>query len=229
MAVLIPEYSLGARGRSVSSRPRALACAIFSLLVLSAGCSDSPGDVETPSADGPLSANAGSGGNGLYPPPGARDGWRGTFGGFVLCSESGAPITIDHVRWDVAEPPKNVAAYLRTVNVPEKPDQDVDYLPLGSALGAPPSFTQPYAQRKIGGSFSDEVTGTVVDQTCEQNRTGERDRFTELVFVLDVGRSGGRVTDATVEYTAEGKQFILPIQWQMVACGTAIADGTCDR
>jgi hypothetical protein len=170
---------------------------------------------------GPLqSGRAGAvGGNSLYPPRG-EEVWAGTFGGYTLCTRGGVPVTLRRVSWQASQPPRRLELYVRSV-----PDGGGD-IPIGSALGMPPRFAEPYADGPVAGTFSSDVAGTVVRRPCGKPiRAG--DGFTELLFTLHVGPAGAAVVSATIHYTARNEDFALPLTWQMVACGTKVDPKVC--
>ncbi|WP_406392027.1 hypothetical protein OG806_13135 [Streptomyces sp. NBC_00882] len=123
--------------------------------------------------------------------------------------------------------PRSVSLKLRTVT-PQVWKATVDAGQVGAALGAPPHFQQ----RKVPGDYKDARTGSRITQSCaDQDKEGTG--FTELLFVLDVGKQGGYINTAWIDYQVNGSPYTQRLDWKMVACGSRIphtVDGTvvCD-
>jgi len=177
-------------------------------------------------AGGPLSATLDVGGNAVRPP--GVSPWKVSFGHYVLCSiQPGADITVEKVTiTDVPFPPQTVEVWLRTVSQSDFPASGripTPLQPFYSARGAAPAFAEPYADPAAAGRFSRDVAGTEVLQTCKE--TKERTKgYQELVFTFEVDDEGARVDSFTIDYTADGSAYRLPVSWNMVACGTDIED-----
>ncbi|MGW6906807.1 hypothetical protein [Streptomyces sp. NPDC054940] len=107
-----------------------------------------------------------------------------------------------------------------------KASVDAGYI--GAALGEPPRFQK----RKAPGHYADVRTGSRITQSCaDQDQEGSG--YTELLFVLDVGKQGGFIDAAWIDYHVDGKPYTLRLDWKMVACGSKVpqtVDGTvvCD-
>ncbi|SCG06282.1 hypothetical protein GA0115258_13298 [Streptomyces sp. LamerLS-31b] len=181
--------------------------------------------VEHVSGAGPLQSHTDTGTTSVYAPKKAP--WTVTFGSYLLCSTSGDPITIDGIRYRTPVKPKSVSLKLRTVT-PRVWKATVDAGQIGAALGAPPHFQQ----RKAPGEYKDVRAGSRITQSCaDQAREGAG--FTELLFVLNVGKQGGYINTAWIDYHVNGSPYTLRLDWKMVACGSRIphtVDGTvvCD-
>ncbi|MFJ9968807.1 hypothetical protein [Streptomyces avermitilis] len=181
--------------------------------------------VEHASGDGPLQSHTDTGTTSVYAPKKAP--WTVTFGSYLLCSTSGDPITIDGIRYRTPVKPRSVSLKLRTVT-PEVWKATVDAGQIGAAVGAPPHFQQ----RKAPGEYKDPRAGSRITQSCaDQDKEGTG--FTELLFVLDVGKQGGYIDTAWIDYHVNGDPYTLRLNWKMIACGSRIphtVDGTavCD-
>ncbi|MFJ2847770.1 hypothetical protein ACIPD2_40105 [Streptomyces griseofuscus] len=181
--------------------------------------------VEHVSGAGPLQSHTDTGTTSVYAPKKAP--WTVTFGSYLLCSTRGDPVTIDGIRYRTPVKPKSVSLKLRTVT-PRVWKATVDAGQIGAALGAPPHFQQ----RKAPGEYKDVRAGSRITQSCaDQAREGAG--FTELLFVLNVGKQGGYINTAWIDYHVNGSPYTLRLDWKMVACGSRIphtVDGTvvCD-
>ncbi len=107
-----------------------------------------------------------------------------------------------------------------------------DSAPFGSSRGSPPRYDRSAGHAAIG-TYTKGVRGVVVSERCDASiEAGNRltrgvlpdSPLTELLFTLRVGRRGGSIADAYVDYTSGGAPYTLHIQWQMVACGRGITD-----
>lgn len=189
-------------------------------------CDGSSAEEDRGVSVGPLSVGTGSGGSGLYPPPGVQE-WRGTFGGFVLCSKTDAVITLDRVRVTTLVDPEDLDIFVRTVEPTKaKVVDESAFIPLGTALGGAPAFDEPYVTGPVEGSFSRRVAGTVVDEPCGSNANAVNG-FKELLFTMQVEESGGQISSAEIDYSADGQEHTLLVDWQMVACGKDVDDEIC--
>jgi hypothetical protein len=181
--------------------------------------------VEHVSGDGPLQSHTDTGITSVYAPK--KTPWKVTFGSYLLCSTGGDPITIDGIRYRTPVKPNSVSLELRTVT-PQLWRTTVDAGQIGAALGAPPHFRQ----RKAPGEYRVARAGNRITQSCtDQDKEGTG--FTELLFVLDVGRQGGYIDTAWIDYHVHGDPYTLRLDWKMVACGSRVphtVDGTavCD-
>ncbi|MGW3118459.1 hypothetical protein ACWDBW_15195 [Streptomyces sp. NPDC001107] len=170
--------------------------------------------VEHVSRDGPLQSHTDAGTTSVYAPK--KTPWAVTFGSYLLCSTDGAPITIDGIRYRTPVKPKSVSLKLRTVT-PQLWKATVDAGPIGAALGTPPHFQN----RKAPGDYRDARAGSRITQSCaDQDKEGSG--FTELLFVLDVGRQGGYIDTAWIDYHVHGDPYTLRLEWEMVACGSRV-------
>lgn len=215
------------RGRAAA--PRAAAAAAGALLVLTgcAGAADAPttpiGKAGDRSTSGPLSATLDGGGNAVLAPPVTP--WKVSFGHFVLCStRPGAAITVENVTLDDVEvAPRKVDMFVRTVSPSDFPSSGpipTRLQPLYSIRGSAPHFSEAYADLRAAGSYRGSVAGTRVTQACE-DAVERVNGYQELLFTFAVGEEGARVDALTIDYSADGRPYRLPVRWTMVACGTA--------
>lgn len=177
--------------------------------------------VEHVNGEGPLQSDTAQGTTSVYAPDDVP--WAVTFGSFLLCSTSGEPIVLDGIRHHSPVEPRSVSLKLRTVT-PRMWKASVDAGYIGAALGEPPHFVK----RKAPGHYADARAGSRIAQSCaDQDREGAG--YTELLFVLDVGESGGFIDAAWIDYHVGGKPYTLRLDWKMVACGSKVphtVDGT---
>lgn len=211
----------------------------ITLITVMTSCSGGEQESKRPvsdSAEGPLSGGVGAGGSSLDPPAG-RTRWFGTFGAFVLCRKNDAiRIELERVRYRIAERPISVTPMLRSFSLAElqplSRSARADFNPVLAALGRPPRFDQPYAtELSMPGNYTSTIAGLEITPTCKEKLAAEdalstgripSTTFTELMFVLEVDRDGGRVDKAFVDYLANGKPRTLRLDWEMAACGSAI-------
>jgi hypothetical protein len=195
--------------------------------------------VDGPGVEG-LSVTAGSGGQSVHRPAGVHGRWRATIGSFVLCLQGRqVPARILDVRPRPVPglAPVAVAVWVRTVSpaavaAAARPRR-LDFEPVGSALGAPPRWVQPYRDAAYPGEYSTRVRGLVVSRPCTStaaaNAAIDRGRvpavgFRELMLALTVDRRGGRVHGFDVTYEQGGVRRVVRADWTMTACGTAVHD-----
>jgi hypothetical protein len=187
---------------------------------------------DEPAGAAPLQVSAGVGGSGLYPPARrlwSQDTWRGSFGGFVLCASRGAAVRLVDVRLHSDVEPEHVRVFLRSV--PPRPPGSAApaYDPIGSALGAPPDFDEPYVTQTVAGSFSRQVAGAEVNRPCDGQGTRAKTGFQEIVFTMQAGAEGARIDSADILYEFQGEQHTVSVAWTMVLCGTRLDADTCPR
>jgi hypothetical protein len=216
-------------------------------LGLAAGCANHshvadrrlPVRVDGPGVVG-LSATAGDGGQSIYPPHAAPHRWVGTAGSFVLCTRGRyAPARILDVRARVTpgKDPVAVTFWLRTVTraavAATPPRRRTGYEPVGSALGAPPRWDQPYRDAVYPGDYSRGLRGLVVHESCAATQAAwariDHHRvpatgFRELMVTLAVDDRGGQVRGVDITYEQDGERAILRTTWSITACGTAVRD-----
>lgn len=181
--------------------------------------SDEPGVTDpSPSQDGPLQTDVGSGGSGLHAPK--RTPWSGTYGGILLCAVDGADVVVSAIRYESQVQPTGTASYLRTV---AESDGSRVRSPLIASLGEAPDL--------LGVDFEAtslvEAVGATIDYPCA---TDGGPGFVELLTTMTVGETGGWIERMTVEYTSDGVAYELPVDWTFISCGSAITDpDTCGR
>ena len=191
-----------------------LACvAVLSLL----GCDEGdPGSNEraTDTRGAYLSVNTTSGGVSVDAPRHAGE-YTATFGSFVLCKGRGVKdVVIDGVRTSSQHEPDQLQVSLRTGGGS----------PVASILGSPPGFSEPYAGQPLDGVITTEVKGLHVSSSCRQLRRGDAKDVQELLFTMSTGPNGGDIDKEFIDFTADGEPRTLPVNWQMVNCGTAYVD-----
>lgn len=181
------------------------------------GCTNG-GATDDEAASGPLSASVGKGTYSLYAAPSSP--WSGTFG-FVLCTRTGETAVIDDVSWSASLEPISVEVFVRSVDRTQvSRSQRAKYLPVASTWGSPPNWSEFYGPSDISGDVVPFEPGLTVARECDGPAAAAK-QFTELMFVLQAGDRGARLSSASVHYTSDGQSFTLPIEVGMVACGSA--------
>ena len=196
-----------------------------------------PTPTENRSQGGPLSALTGSGGVSVDAP--GRKPYRSTFGGFVLCLEAPAgDVTLESVRTfgDAVDPD----IYVRTVDPAELAGKGrrgiAQYVPMINGLGSPPAFSEPYSNGGPAGDYVSGVAGLVVDEACadtelaiERLSTGPppESAISELMISFTVPVDGATVTRFSIDYTADGIEYSLPVRWRLVGCGSRGGPPVC--
>ncbi|GAB2863646.1 hypothetical protein GCM10027026_11920 [Myroides odoratimimus subsp. xuanwuensis] len=85
------------------------------------------------------------------------------------------------------------------------------------ALGSPPSFDEPYARAKLGGTFTSAIVGHDVRRSCKADGRG----FTELLIAVTAGPEGARMDKQFIDYSADGRKYTLELGWTLALCGDA--------
>lgn len=201
-----------------------LSCVAAVMVVAVAGCGTADGSSD--GTDGPLSATLSSGGNAVYAPDVVP--WRVSFGHFVLCTaDPDADLVVQDLDYAITVPPRHVEVYVRTVEAGVVPPGNIasKHQPFYSSLGSPPRFKEAYSDvdRPPVGTFSEWTGDLRVSQPCSKSRERVHG-YTELVFVLEVGRRGAQVDGLTLDYVADGEQHRLRVPWTMIGCGDAITE-----
>lgn len=201
-----------------------LACVAAVVGVAVAGCSTADGS--SGDTDGPLSATLMSGGNAVYAPDVVP--WRVSFGHVVLCTTDwDADIVVRDLDHDATVPPRDVKVYVRHVDPGVVPRRSMasEHQPFYSLKGSPPRFDEAYSDtaRPPVGTFSEWIGDLRVSQPCTRSRERVHG-YTELVFVLEVGRRGAQVDGFTLDCVADGEQHRLRVPWTMIGCGDAITE-----
>lgn len=173
--------------------------------------------------DGPLSPSRGGGSFLLAEPPGYKSGsWVGTFAGGLLCAhEPGVRIELQRVGWrarNTTVEPLAVDPVLRHVD--EAGEQRTT--PIEMILGTPQK--PGLGEKPFPGRYRDVIRGVVIDQPCSEVHGGHEKGFTELLFVVKVGKQGFDVPKAWIDYLADGDEYRLELQWDMLGCGDVIAE-----
>lgn len=176
------------------------------------------GGEPTGSQDGPLSVAGGGGGRMALLPITGQSNRRAVFGGLDLCS-SGAPVTIDQVRYRLAGGVGRARPSLRYVpHGPERAPRPghINWAPLNSWRG---SVHGPRAAHRIPGELSDRVVGAVVDEPCRTRARTSDLRLELLTSLTGAGDRGAFVRDLAVDYRADGEAFTVTVPWAMTLCG----------
>lgn len=61
----------------------------------------------------------------------------------------------------------------------------------------------------------------MVDEPCPIKPA--RDRYTDLVVILEAGKAGARVKGFFVDYRVADKKYTLQVDWDLIMCGTRIS------
>lgn len=197
----------------------ALVVAITTLAGCDSDTRDIHGDGDGPLRNGvgPLSATSGEGLTSLVEPEGVRPPWYASFGSYKLCvRDPAAHVVLERVGWTSANyaPPLSVQPVLRFVD-----KTTPNTTPFASFHGKP---WDPYDDERMPGRFSKRIAARVISQRCSDFDDGLPRPFEELVFVVKASKKGAELTDAYVDYSADGKPYRLMIRWTMIACGSAI-------
>lgn len=220
-----------------------VAAAVAAVTLTATACSS--GDVRDPGPEpkasevksaGPLSAGVGKAGGGASIDPPPSDGpFKATFGSFVLCSTKpdAGDITNLRVTFPVAAP-THVSTWIRQVTVEDVRSAPkahrAQFIPFSFGLGAPPLFKQPYAGLQPPGQFTRDVSSVTIDHTCAETndavsalnqRAVPETGYNELMVVVPSTSAGAVVDGFRVTYTADGKDFTMPVPWTMVVCDAA--------
>ncbi|WP_282701105.1 hypothetical protein [Streptomyces sp. CC219B] len=190
--------------------------------LLLVGCAGPTGRVHHDDfGSGPLSAQSGGGNSSVYAPK--KKPWYANWGDFLLCArEAGDEIVLQSVVYEVDPEPLEVKTYLRTVRPDEIKFNDDgtpsdESLPFISAEGRPPAFN--YGEPQAG-TFTSRVKGHRITQSCKDVDDREANGYTALVVAMKVGEQGGRIPTASINYTVNGREYALDLEWAMTGCGT---------
>ena len=185
-----------------------------------------------------LSAETGRGASAVDAPRGWHGDYWATFGAFLLCTRTAGEVPVlqrvDFLDGDAK--PVAARAVLRVVSpqyVRAHPHLPVDDLALmGFDLGSPPRFSESYAGPSAPGDYSHPIRGFRVATTCPQawaigSRPGEGriPRWTqvELMVAVKSRPSGSVVKGIDIRYSVAGHSMSLPVRWELVNCGPAVA------
>ena len=183
-----------------------------------AGCNTASPEPEEPRTDGPLKFDISDGGTSLWAPRGHTESWSGSFGAFWGCVEEGeATITKVEPRGDV--PDDAFHAWIHTV-----PKDAQGRTGIGSELGSPPKFDEPYATgARWFGTFT-----PAVDYTWKQPCPADgKDGITEVVITMDSGVEGREIEGFKLTYSADGEDYTVNTDWNMMLCGTEMTPSRC--
>lgn len=173
-------------------------------------------------ADGDAVLSAGTRGGGAFvaaPPPSGGE-WAMTYGAFVLCTQDGVPATLERV--SLTEPGAGAAAtpYLRSVPSQQQRQPGRDYAP-GVLRGRPESTEPP-----MGGDFEADVAGAEITRSYDQP-PGPEEAREEVVIVMEADERGAEVDGFSVAYSADGRDYVLDVDYQLVMCGQEVHDESC--
>lgn len=195
---------------------RTLVGALAAGFLVCSGCSpgeSEPGDERRVHAegDGPLSVGQG-GENSILAPK--KSPWTATFGWVQPCSSTGEAITIEKVHYDFAPEPRAA----RTLAY--RPASGTT--PFGSTKGTPED--QLRSDSHMRGELVESVEGLEIDDQCG---TSQQQSGLQLLTVLDVGEGGAEVRDYRIDYTSQGQEYTLTVDWRLIACGTETPADYC--
>lgn len=204
--------------RAPDRRPLAAAALALALAFTATSCTGPDrGDPDPQPAAGPLRSLLSNGGNSLDQPPAATR-WDATFGSLLLCTDQ--PVTLSGVepRYRTGRP-EAITFHVRTVPAgPARTGPPIDWAPV--AARAAPLDT--LLRRQVKAADVTDVPGTTVDQACDAS--GADAPYTEILTSMTVGPGGAWIDGLNVTYQADGDEYVLPVNWNYVACGTAIHD-----
>ena len=88
-----------------------------------------------------------------------------------------------------------------------------------SVFGAPPGFSQSYADFHPDGTFTVAPKGVKINESCADSAKGEQ-AFSELVVSDLSAAAGSKVKGIDIDYTANGELSTLHVDWTLDFCGT---------
>ena len=181
-----------------------------------ASCSDKPEAAVEPRTDGPLRTNLDNGGNSIAAP--ARSGTcSGTYGGLLLCSIDGSEIRITDVRYSFELEPLDSAATMRFVDEKLDGARTMKEAPRITDRGTVEDL---FPHRAYAGDLGDPI-GTEIADDCT---TDPNAAYHELLTTLTVDDAGGWVDGIDIRYEADDRPYALHVNWNYVACGSAVHD-----
>jgi hypothetical protein len=196
---------------------------VFALTLLSS-CTGAGAGPER-SDDGPLSVGEMVGGLAVDEPD--VDPWSASFGTYFLCVEGGDTVHLEGVRAPGAPAPRRVRAVLH--DEPNGAARSRDRFM--SQIGTPPDWDEPYVdgrvRREPADSYTEDIQGEAVDADCPIIAE-TRDRFRELILILEAGSAGADVERFFIDYRVGEERYTLPVDWQIVMCGRQIREH-CSR
>jgi hypothetical protein len=220
--------------RSHIPKTSASLCLGLALILSMTACLGRGGGSVTTYADGRGALIAGGSGGFAMAAPGGVP-WTGSFGEFALCSQKpGAKITLDSVSYET-ENLTHVKVLLHTYALSDlkglSPSKISRYTSLGSSVGQPPDFVGGEADHQLG-SYTSNLKGVAVSQTCDDERKSDEDvsggavpdqPVQDLIFVAQTNALGGQFKNVYINYTVDGQRARIKNQWQMTMCGSAPA------
>lgn len=221
--------------RPASNKRSVVAAALLAgLLATSAGCSaaapgtqlaPSPVAVTAPSETmqhgddhGSLVVDSAQGSTLSIEPPGGRQRWKSSFGIFLMCVEGGGTATLTGVTMHPRGGLLNESVWLRRDTSSNGLTRRGSY---EDAYGTPPDYSEPYANQRFLGAYTQGIRGAHVSTPCS-GTVGvwpHRYRYNSLVFALSAGPRGGAIWASTVHYLLNGVPRQYRITFHLVACG----------
>jgi hypothetical protein len=172
--------------------------------------------------EGPLVAQLGSGGVSLDAPHG-KGHWSGTFGGLLLCTRNGAPVTVDSVDYDYGVEPVKTRALIRQVpDGSHRKGKPIRWAPIGSYRNS----IEELRGHEVLSTSIEAAEGATFSMPCSKDMDAP---FTELLTEMEVDARGGWIDRITIGYTSDGKSYDVSVSYSYSACGTAVAhEWFCD-
>lgn len=196
----------------MNRRTLGLAAALVSFV---AGCNAFDPSRHGP-VDGPLRlpGDAEIGVGQTAPEPGMTDI---TFGSLELCVADG----VEDVTLVAIGPGEqltstgHVSVVIRRVDAAFTDDRSN---PVGSAYGVPPDLVD----TGLGGTL-EPVEGAIIGLKCADRLANPRGPMIEVLVTLsDFGETGIGWKGIEVEYTVDGRQYVLEAPWSFYVCGSGI-------
>ncbi|MDG4859629.1 hypothetical protein P8605_15960, partial [Streptomyces sp. T-3] len=161
---------------------------------------------------GPLSANVAGGAFAMLAPK--RAPWHATFGGYLLCTKTGKPATIEKVRPIVYKGLEPLELDVTNVTGHSSP--------MYSAFGKPPYFPDhPAYPKPSDGTYKPFKPGLEINQRCARGTLYDN----QLLVTMKVPKRGAYLERLEIDYTSEGKAYTMKVAWRMTACGTGTRYG----
>ncbi|MBO0512422.1 hypothetical protein J0695_11470 [Streptomyces beijiangensis] len=174
---------------------------------------------------GPLQSHTDVGTTSMFAPQ-DKATWYGTFGSYLMCSTSGAKITVEGIRYSEPVKPAGVSAELRTVTAKQRQNPTRGGY-VGGGIGRPPHLSTV----NMLGNLAPAGAGTVIDQKCS-DQDKQSNSFQELLFVLKTDQRGGRIDHVWIDYRLGSDAYSLRLDWQMITCGDRVpkidGEDVCD-
>lgn len=195
-------------------------------IAITSGCAGSPvprDDRDPEQTTGPLVVSGASAGKMTLHRHAGFANRRAVFGGLLLCT-TGAPVTIDRVRYRPVDVGESVEPVLRLV--PEAGSR-VDP---GSGRWAPVSAWRgnlfgARLGRLVPGGLTRDLKRTPIAVPC--GPPSVRSARVELLTSVAGGAEGVAVRDLAVDYRAGDQEFTVEVPWSYILCGEAGTHKAC--